>query len=80
MATFEQLYEPIVAANDETQAKDYLEKLIKLTLARASWEDTPNNRERAEDIVKEEIEFISQYEPEHKAAQIRRLFLVKQSD
>lgn len=75
MATFEQLYAPVINANDEAQAKDYLERLIRVALARASWDDTPSNRERAVDIVKEEIEFISQYETEHKAAQIRRLFL-----
>jgi polyhydroxyalkanoate synthesis regulator phasin len=76
MATFEQLYTPVIAADDAVQAKNYLEELIRAALARAAWEDTPNNRERATYIVKEEIEFISQYESARKAEQIRRLFLV----
>lgn len=75
MPTFEQLYEPIVAVRDAAQAKNCFEQLVKLTLTRSAWEDTPSNRERAIDLLREEIEFISQYETEAKANQIRRFFL-----
>lgn len=73
--TFEQLYAPILNAVEERQAKRSFQKLVDVTLNRSAWDNTPNNRERAEELLREEIAFIAQYESPQKAALLRRFYL-----
>jgi hypothetical protein len=72
--TFEQLYAPVLTVIDEKEAKKCFENLIIIALKRAAWDDNPNNRERAAEIVREEIEFLAQFETPPKAETLRRLF------
>jgi len=72
--TFEQLYEPILTVIDEKEARKCFNNLVIITLARSAWDDTPNNRERAAEIVREEIEFLAQFEAPSKAERLHRLF------
>lgn len=75
--TFEQLYAPILNAVEEQQAKRSFRKLVDLTLVRYCWEDTPNNRERAEELIREEIEFLAQYESPSRAATLHQFYLTR---
>lgn len=75
--TFEQMYAPILSAVEEQQAKKLFCNLVNTTLIRSSWEDTPNNRERAEELIREEIEFLAQYESPHRAAMLHRFYLAR---
>ena len=73
--TFEQLYAPALATMEEHQARKVLADLVKATLARSAWEDTPYNRSRAEELIKEEIAFLARYESPSRAAVLHQLFI-----
>jgi hypothetical protein len=75
--TFEQLYAPILGAVGEEEAKEVFQNLVAFTLTQSSWKDTPNNRERAEDLLREEIEFLARYESPSRAAMLYQLYLAK---
>lgn len=73
--TFEQMYAPILSAVEEQQAKKSFDNLVNTTLIRSCWENTPNNRERAEELMREEIEFLAQYEKPRRAAMLYQFYL-----
>lgn len=72
--TFEQLYDPILAVVDEKEARKCFENLVIITLGRAAWDDNLNNRERAAEIVRGEIEFLARFETPAKAERLHKLF------